>query len=141
MVTPILASIRRRSALSSRRPILQVARSLLTVFGTLAFIAALKFVPLVDAVAILFANALLMVALSAPLLGEQVGWHRWSAVVVGFIGILIIMRSGLGIVHRAASLAFVAALYQIATRALTATDSAQTSFLYVTLTGVVGWRR
>jgi drug/metabolite transporter (DMT)-like permease len=141
MMAPLFAGRAGWSVLRSGRPALQMGRSLLLVVGTLAFITATKFMPLVDAVSVLFSNALLMVALSAPLLGERVEWQRWGAVVVGFAGTLIIMRPGLGIVHWAATLALVAALcnalFQIASRALAATDSVETSLLYVTLVGVV----
>ena len=47
--------------------------------------------PLVDAYAISYAAPLFMVALSVPMLGEPVGWRRWSAVVVGFVGVLIML--------------------------------------------------
>jgi drug/metabolite transporter (DMT)-like permease len=67
------------------------------VLGTLSsFLAfyAYSRLPLADAYAIIFATPLLITALSVPILGEAVGWRRWSAVVVGFVGILIMLRPG-----------------------------------------------
>jgi drug/metabolite transporter (DMT)-like permease len=141
MVLAMLAAGRRWSLMRTRQPGLQLLRGALTVAATLLFIMALKFVPLVDAVTILFAQSLIMVALSVPILGERVGIHRWGAVIVGFAGILIVMRPGLGVVHWAASLALICALcnalYQIVTRRLAETDSAITTFFYVSAIGVV----
>jgi drug/metabolite transporter (DMT)-like permease len=59
----------------------------------LAFYAYSR-LPLADAYAIIFATPLLITALSVPILGEAVGWRRWSAVVVGFVGVLIMLRPG-----------------------------------------------
>lgn len=141
MVLAMLAAGRRWSLMRTRRAGLQLLRGVLTVTATLLFIMALKFVPLVDAVTILFAQSLFMVALSVPLLGERVGPHRWGAVIAGFAGVLVVMRPGLGVVHWAASLALVCALsnalYQIVTRRLAETDSAITTFFYVSAIGVV----
>ncbi|MBT5413019.1 MAG: DMT family transporter, partial [Rhodospirillaceae bacterium] len=80
------------------------------------------------------------VVLSIPVLGEQVGLHRWGAVVVGFLGVLIVMRPGLGVMHWAGSLALVAAfasaLQQVLGRKLGATDHPMTSVFY---TGLIGF--
>ncbi|MFO0995245.1 MAG: DMT family transporter [Alphaproteobacteria bacterium] len=141
MMLPLLTRRSLGSLLRSRRPALQIGRSLTLVLGTLAFVGALRFIPLVDAIAILFSNALIMVALSAPLLGERIDGRRWAAVIAGFAGTLIIMRPGLGFVHWAASLALIAALcnalFQIASRALATSDPAETSLVYVALVGVL----
>jgi drug/metabolite transporter (DMT)-like permease len=58
---------------------------------------ALSVLPLADATALSFASPLFMTALSVPLLGERVGAYRWSAVLLGFLGILIITRPGHGV--------------------------------------------
>lgn len=63
--------------------------------GALAsFIMAWRALPLVEVAAILFAAPLIVTALSVPILKEQVGLHRWSAVLVGFAGVLIVLRPG-----------------------------------------------
>ncbi len=71
--------------------------SLRTIFGLAAgflFFTGLRYLPLADAFAIAFTAPLFITALSAPLLGEQVGLRRWGAVLVGFIGVLIVIQPG-----------------------------------------------
>ena len=76
----------------SNRPLLQVAR-IATGFGSLlGFFYVLPRMPLVDAYAISFAAPLFMVGLAVPVLNEAVGWRRWTAVVVGFMGVLIMLE-------------------------------------------------
>jgi drug/metabolite transporter (DMT)-like permease len=78
--------------LRSRRPLLQTAR-IASGFGSLfGFFYILPRMPLVDAYAISYAAPLFMVALAGPVLGEIAGWRRWSAVVVGFAGVLIMLE-------------------------------------------------
>jgi drug/metabolite transporter (DMT)-like permease len=80
--------------LRTRRLGLHLLRGLLgTTAGLLAFYAFSR-LPLADAYAIIFATPLLITALSVPILGEAVGWRRWSAVLVGFIGVLVMLRPG-----------------------------------------------
>lgn len=76
----------------SRRPLLQVAR-VATGFGSLfGFFYVFPRMPLVDAYAISYAAPLFMVALAALILREDVGWRRWSAVAVGFVGVLVMLE-------------------------------------------------
>src|SRR5260370_3990888 len=76
----------------SSRPLLQAMR-IVTGFGSLlGFFYVLPGMPLVDAYAISYAAPLFMVGLAAPILGEVVGWRRWSAVAVGFVGVLIMLE-------------------------------------------------
>ncbi len=70
--------------------------------GGLAIFWAYPRMPLADVYAILFAAPLFMTALSVPVLGERVGWRRWSAVLVGFLGVLIMLRPGSGLFGAAA---------------------------------------
>lgn len=102
---------------------------------------ALIFLSLADCVAIVFISPLLVTALSVPLLGEKVGVHRWGAVIMGFIGVMIIIRPGIGIVHWAVILPLITALfwanYQITTRILSRTDSALTTLFYAAAGGLV----
>jgi drug/metabolite transporter (DMT)-like permease len=140
-VLAVLAPRSRWHLMRTRRPGLQAVRGFFTALSTLAFVTALGFVPLVDAVTLLFSSSLMLVALSVPLLGERVGIHRWSAVIIGFIGVLVVMRPGMGVLHWAAAGALVSAfsnaIFQIATRALSVTDRAITTFFFVNVTGVV----
>jgi drug/metabolite transporter (DMT)-like permease len=71
-----------------------VGRSVFEIGVTAAFFGALALMPLGDAVAIMFTAPILLTALAAPVLGERVGWRRWCAVLVGFLGVLVVMRPG-----------------------------------------------
>ena len=139
-----LALVRRHNPvklLRSTRPGLQLARSFLLFASTWFFFAAIQFIPLADASSISFVAPLMVTALSVPLLGERVGPRRWAAVVVGFVGALIIIRPGVGTLQVASLLplgsASCFALYQIATRVLAASDHAYTTTLYSPVVGAV----
>jgi drug/metabolite transporter (DMT)-like permease len=129
----------RWALLASRRRTIQLARSLLMLLSNLVFVAAIGKVPLATASAIGFTSPLIVTALSVPLLHEQVGWRRWSAVVVGFAGALLVIRPGSGFNDPATLLLLVSsaayALYQIATRWITAYDSAATGIIFAALGG------
>lgn len=75
----------------ANRPWLQAARVVIGFGSMLGFFYVFPRMPLVDAYAISFAAPLFMVALSVPLLREAVGWRRWTAVAVGFAGVLIML--------------------------------------------------
>jgi drug/metabolite transporter (DMT)-like permease len=81
--------------------------------------------PLADAHAITFIAPLLITVLSIPVLGERVGWRRWSAVLAGFAGVLIVIRPGFGMAHAALALPLVTALgfalYQVLTHKVSGT--------------------
>lgn len=94
----------------SNKPWLQVARIVAGLGSTAGFFYIFPRMPLVDAYAISFAAPLFMVALSVPLLGEQVGWRRWTAVGVGFVGV-IVMLDPLGISIHTMSLVVLAATF------------------------------
>lgn len=78
-------------AVRSTRPGLQALRVVIGICSMFGFFYVFPRMPLVDAYAISFASPLFMVALSVPILGEPVGWRRWTAVAVGFIGVLIML--------------------------------------------------
>ena len=118
---------------------LQIIRSLLLLYCTIAFFLGIQYMPLADAVSISFLSPLLVTALSVPLLGEVVGRHRWSAVCVGFVGAIIIVRPGMGVMHWAAwllvSVSFGYALYQITTRMIAGKDDAVKSLFFTAAIG------
>jgi drug/metabolite transporter (DMT)-like permease len=120
---------------------LQIARSILVLLATACMFIALGLMPLADAVAITFAGPLLIVALSAIFLGETVGPRRWTAVIVGFIGMLVIIRPGAGTFQFAALLpvavAFFYALYQIITRLISHRSDPLSMLFYTALVGAV----
>lgn len=123
----------------SKQPKVQICRSLLQLCSTSCYFTALAFIPLTEAASISFTAPLLVTALSAPLLGEKVGWRRWAAVGVGFAGALIIIRPGAGVMHWAALLclgsAFCYACYQILTRRAAGFDRPETTVLYSAVVG------
>jgi drug/metabolite transporter (DMT)-like permease len=129
----------RAVAVRTRRLPLQIVRALLLVAMTFLFVAALGLLPLAEATAINFLSPIVVTALSAVVLRESVGWRRWLAVTVGFVGVLIIVRPDADVVNWGALLAlgatFFFALYQIATRSLAPTDPAVTTLFYTALVG------
>jgi drug/metabolite transporter (DMT)-like permease len=125
----------------TRRPHLQLFRSTLMISSTLLFVGALSLLPLAEVEAINFAGPLFVVALSAPLLKERVPLSLWLAVIVGFGGVLVIIRPGAGVFSWAAlmplGVALLYAIFQIATRRIGGADSAITSLFYSGLLGLI----
>jgi drug/metabolite transporter (DMT)-like permease len=77
-----------------RRPLFHTLRASLLVLATFTFFSSLKYLPIADALAIFFVQPLIVTILSALVLKEKVGPRRWTAVAIGFIGTLIIIRPG-----------------------------------------------
>jgi drug/metabolite transporter (DMT)-like permease len=123
------------------RPVLQVARSMLLLGSTMCNFAALRYLQLDEAIAIIFSTPFFVAALSGPLLGEWVRWRRWTAIAVGFVGVLVITRPGSNAFQPAALLSLTAALfyaiYSITTRILSRTDSNETTLFYSNVVGAV----
>ncbi|MGP1394575.1 MAG: DMT family transporter [Inquilinaceae bacterium] len=82
----------------TRRVGLHVARGIISTAGAFGGFFAFSRMPLADVYAIVFAAPLFITALSVPILKESVGWRRWLAVSVGFVGVLIMLRPGLGMI-------------------------------------------
>ena len=120
---------------------LQIGRSVLLLGSTLCNFAALRYLQLDEALALTFSTPFFVAALSGPILGEWVRWRRWAAIAVGFLGILVVTRPGIGSFHPAALLtltgALFYALYAIMTRILARTDSAQTTLFYSNIVGAL----
>ena len=128
-----------RQAFASRAPLWQILRGVLLVADIWLFALALKTVPLAELQAISLVYPLLVTLFAIPLLGEKVGPFRLGAVVVGFLGAMIIVRPGglpldMGVVYAIASCSFYA-IYIVLTRKVGKLDSTATSMAY---TGVVG---
>ena len=118
---------------------LQLLRSSLFL-GMLGFLfSAYRVMPLADANAILFFAPVILTALSLPVLGQYVGPRRWAAIVVGFVGALIVIRPGGDVFQTASILALAAALLaagqHIIIPLLSRTDSAVTTFFYAPAVG------
>jgi drug/metabolite transporter (DMT)-like permease len=137
LLLPVLA-MRGGAVFRTSRLRLQLTRSILQVGSTVIYFAAIAILPLATAATIAFAQPLLVTILSVPLLGEKVGPRRWAAVVVGFIGVLIVIRPA-GIVQWAAMLplatAACSALYSLATRRVARADPVQVSLFYTAAGG------
>jgi len=120
---------------------MQLARSLCLVVATVCFFGALRFLPLAGASAVTFLAPMIAILLSMPVLGEKPTRARWTAAVVGFAGILILVRPGSAMFHPATALLVVAAasnaLYQLLTRRLP-NDSSYTTLFYSALVGTAG---
>jgi drug/metabolite transporter (DMT)-like permease len=128
-----------RAAAATTQPWLQGFRGLLLAAEICVMVAGFTYLGLVESHAIFACYPLLIAALSGPILGEQVGWRRWTAIGVGFIGILIILQPGFGVFSPLAIIpavsALMFALYGLLTRYAARKDSAATSFFW---TGTVG---
>ena len=110
--------------------------------GTSIFVVtSLAFLPLADALAIIFTYPIILTALSMPMLGESVGWRRWLAVCVGFAGLLLMVKPGAGGIpyYYAFPLltALLAALRDVATRRLRSDDSAISILFYSMVAGLI----
>ena len=132
-------------SLATRRPLVHVSRYLLVLGLSFSFFWALSQMKLVDAIAISFAAPIFITALSVPLLKESVGWHRWLAIGIGFCGVLVMLRPGVGVFQWAGlvvigSVVFYS-LLMITTRAHKATEHTAALMLYpqlgMSLTGMI----
>ena len=124
-----------------QRPLLQVLRALTLTLANFLFVTSLSLMPLADAHSIMAIAPLLVTAASAPLLGEAVGPRRWLAVGLGFAGILIILRPGLGVFDPAALVPLAAAFcfmaYTVLTKMISRFDSPESTLFCTGLVGLV----
>lgn len=130
-----------RKAVQTDQLKLQIFRGLLLAAEICVAIQGFVFLGLIESHAVFACYPLLIAALSGPVLGEQVGWRRWAAIGVGFIGMLIILQPGTGVfspyalIPLASALMF--ALYGLLTRFVARKDSAATSFFWTGVSGAV----
>jgi drug/metabolite transporter (DMT)-like permease len=127
--------------LRTKRMKLQITRALLLVGSTALNFLALRWLQLDEALSIIFTFPFIVAIASGPMLGEWLGWRRWSAICFGFAGVLLITRPGLGGMHPAALLSLAATvcygLYAVITRIVSRTDSNQTSLFYANFIGAL----
>lgn len=127
------------AAAATTQPVLQIVRGLLLAGEICVAVAAFVLLGLVESHAIFASYPLMIAALSGPVLGERVGIWRWSAIAVGFAGMLIILQPGARVFSPYALIpltsALMFALYGLLTRYAARKDNAATSFFW---TGVVG---
>lgn len=123
------------------RPWLQFWRSLALFGSTLFNFLALMHLQLAETMSIGFLAPLIVALAAGPLMGEWVGPRRLAAIGVGFVGVLVMVRPGLGGMHWAAALSLCGvccnASYVLLTRALAAHDSSNTTMFYSGIAGVV----
>lgn len=128
-----------RNAARSKVPFWQAFRGVLLAVEILIAVTAFVMLGLVEAHAVFAVYPLLIVALSGPILGERVGWRRWVAIGIGFVGVLVILQPGSGVFRPEALIsllaAFMFALYGLITRYVGRFDISAVSFFW---TGVMG---
>ena len=130
-----------RAAAQTEQPVLQAFRGVLLALEICVMVAAFTILGLVESHAVFTCYPLLVAALSGPILGEKVGWRRWAAIGVGFVGVLIILQPGASVFDPAALIplcaALMFALYGLLTRYAARKDSTATSFFWTGTTGAV----
>jgi drug/metabolite transporter (DMT)-like permease len=123
------------------RPALQIGRSLLLLMSTVLNFIAVRYLQLDQTTSIMFMTPFLVALLAGPMLGEWISARRWTAILVGFSGVLLVTRPGFGGIHPAALLCVAGSLcyavYSIMTRMLARTDSSETTLFYSNLVGFV----
>jgi len=137
---PLFFLPRYQGAVRPKRPKLQIIRSTILFCTNTLFFSSLFYLTLATSASIMYAGPLVLVILSFLFLGEKVGPRRWSAVAIGFIGVIVIMRPG-GDFHWAMLLPLGAsvsyALYQLVTRAIAADDDPFTTMFWTPVVGIV----
>ena len=130
------------TALLTRAPILHkdllnkplIIRTFCELFGALFFVSAIALTPLSSATSILMATPLMVTIGAAVFFGEKVGWRRWTAVMVGFFGVLLILRPGFDSFMPASLLAVISTLFlavrDLVTRAMRFEISTTTVSMY-----------
>ncbi len=152
ILTPFMVLRRGRRIWIPERAGLHTLRGLVMVAATVAYFFSLRFIPLANAAAILFCAPLLVTALSGLVLGERVGPRRWFAVILGLLGMLLIVRPGLGAASWGSVLALVATFafscYFLLTRKLAGRTPAVVTLWFMAVVGtaastplaIMAWR-
>lgn len=144
ILTPLAVILMMRGGLKAFKPRRirnHALRSLCFVGSTFFIITALTLMPLADAIAFTFTGPLIVAALAPFILGEQVGWRRWSAILVGFAGIIVMARPTPDAFQWAAFIALGAALFgalrDMVTRRISAEEPSDLILFYSTLAVMV----
>lgn len=124
----------------TNRPIIQIIRPGFLVCSISSLFVGLTYLPLAEATAIGFVAPLFITVLSVPILKEKVGIHRWCAVIVGLVGVMVIVRPGGNFWHLVSIMPLIGALFfalfQILTRLLSTTENALTTLFYTGIGGL-----
>ncbi len=130
-----------RQTARTTQPVLQIFRGALLAVEIVVTVLAFVYLGLIETHAVFASYPLLIAALSGPILGEAVGWRRWSAIGFGFVGMLIILQPGVRVFSPAALIPLTAALmfalYGLLTRYAARKDAATTSFFWTGIGGAV----
>ncbi|PZU93314.1 MAG: EamA family transporter [Chelatococcus sp.] len=125
--------------LRTHRPMQQFLRGVGVTLSSIFFVIGIKYLPIADATATGFVAPLFVTALSIPLLGEVIGWRRWTATIVGLIGVIIVVRpggAGFGLASMLPVLSALAwAFAMIVTRMMAATERPLTTLAYSAMIG------
>jgi drug/metabolite transporter (DMT)-like permease len=123
--------------LKTKRPTSHIFRSIFGISAALLFFTSLQYIPLADATILFFVSPFIMTALSIPLFKEKVGLHRWGAILIGFVGVVIVTQPGSGSFQLAALLPLGASFCYVAFilmgRFLGSTETNVSIMFYVTL--------
>lgn len=130
-----------RDCIKSNAPVLQILRSLLILAEIGLFIFTIRYLSLAELHSLLATFPLMVTMIAAMFLGEKVGIRRWSAVLVGFIGVLVILRPGTEALKPIAMLGLLTSLmfagYNVMTRLVARYDDGETSMVYMAVVGFV----
>jgi drug/metabolite transporter (DMT)-like permease len=136
---PIMFFFYRNQLKRSEKPKLQFIRGLILLIANICFFYSISVISLAKALTLAFIAPLIVTAFSPIFLGEKVGFRRWSAVIIGFIGSLVVIRPGFVEINLASLAALgtgvMYGFYLIITRKLSTSDN---PLLTLLLTGVVG---
>ena len=141
LMTLLLGPTHGRQMVRTQRTGLVLLRALCLATASLLIAFALQRMPVAETTAITFLAPILLVGVAGPLLGERTGWIGWIATLAGFVGVLIIVRPGSGLVASGVILVLCAVVanlgYQLLSRVLAATENTFALLFYTALTGSV----
>jgi len=141
LLAPLIAWTGPAKCLRSAVPGQQILRGMLLFASTVCFVSGLARLPLAEASAIGFVAPMFTTALSIPLLGEHVGVRRWAAILVGFVGVLIVIRPGTAAFDSAALFPIASAIFWamalIVTRRMSLRDSPLTTLIFASIVGLL----
>jgi len=136
---PVMFFFFRKNLVWTDKPKLQLIRGLILLTANVCFFYSISIISLAKALTLAFIAPLIVTAFSPIFLGEKVGFRRWSAVIIGFIGSMVVIRPGFVEINLASLAALGTGLmygfYLIITRKLSSSDN---PLLTLLLTGVVG---
>ena len=130
-----------KKLLYTKQPFTQFSRGLILSLNNCLVVYTFTLLGLVETHAIIACYPLIVAGLSVPFLGEKFGWRRWTAIFVGFLGVIIILRPATNVISEGAIYALIGAImfavYLILTRYVSRLDTAITSFFWTGIGGSV----